>query len=150
VSTEFVDFVSERLERGVSPVLALREWVEDDGLGKTLVGTVDFLDDTVKVFTINGQFTRSPTGANVIEFTMGANWYGGTKKGTYWPICEEDEVVLHELMPPVDMMATLVHELVERHMMKYGGYGYDEAHSLFAEPLEKAARRILESEEWGK
>ena len=60
------------------------------------------MDEKVKVFTINGQYARSPTGANVIEFTMGGNWYGGSRKDTYWPLCAEDEVVLHELMPPVD------------------------------------------------
>jgi hypothetical protein len=106
------------------------------------------MGDTVKVFTINGQYTRSPTGKDVIEFTMGGNWYGGTKKGTYHPVCEEDEVVLHELMPPVDILATLVHECVERYMMKEHGLSYDYAHSDFAEPSERKARRILEGDSW--
>ena len=117
-------------------------------LNKTFIGVVDFMDEKVKVFTINGQYARSPTGANVIEFTMGGNWYGGSKKDTYWPLCAEDEVVLHELMPPVDLLATLVHELVERWVMKNKGYDYDNAHTDFAEPMEKIARRVLETDEW--
>ena len=32
--------------------------------------------------------------------------------------------------------------------MKNKGYDYDDAHSDFAEPIEKIARRILESDEW--
>jgi len=158
----FVDFASRRLAEGASGNKILREWaIGDDkkdvvekaadnswSLNKTFVGEVDFIDETVKVFTINGQYARSPTGANVIEFTMGGNWYGGSRKDTYWPLCAEDEVVLHELMPPVDLLATLVHELVERWVMKNKGYDYDDAHSDFAEPIEKIARRILESDEW--
>jgi hypothetical protein len=157
----FVHFIAKKLSEGYNAIQALRMYAMDAAAGESLnkqyVGTVDFLGDTVKVFTVNGQFTRSPTGADVIEFTMGGNWYGGTKKGTYWPICAEDEIVLHELMPPVDMIATAVHELIERYVIKYI-YGitakstqeewskaYDEAHALYSEPAERVIRAYLEA-----
>lgn len=157
--TTFVDFISSRLAEGVCANEALREWVGDESiqevsasrgreLHKELIGIVHFMGDAVKVFTVNGQFTRSPYGPDIIEFTMGGNWYGGTKEGTYRPICEEDEVVLHELMPPVDILATLVHECVERYMMKEHGLSYDDAHSEFAEPAERKARLVLEGDDW--
>jgi hypothetical protein len=145
----FVHFIAKKLSEGYNAIQALRMYAMDAAAGETLnkqyVGTVDFLGDTVKVFTVNGQFTRSPTGADIIEFTMGGNWYGGTKKGTYWPICAEDEIVLHELMPPVDMIATAVHELIERYVMKYLGLSYDDAHTEYAEPAERVIRAYLEA-----
>jgi hypothetical protein len=174
---DFVDTIARRLSEGVNVKQALREWAVGDStkeevineaasngksLNKTPIGTVDFMGDTVKVCTLNGQYTRSPNGMNVIEFTMGGNWYGGTRKGTYWPVCAEDEIVLHELMPPVDLLATLVHELIERYIIKIvlgstkdsteeeWSDNYDEAHSKYAEPCERIARVILESEEWSK
>ena len=154
----FVNDISKLIEKGFSLEGAFRNIVLDvkeakvtkaaeangRSLNKTLCGTVDFLGDKVKVFTINGQFTRSPTGADIIEFTMGGNYYGGTKKGTYWPVCGEDEIVIHELMPFVDFTATMIHELVERHAMKYLGLSYDDAHTDYAEPAERTARIILE------
>ena len=51
-------------------------------------------------------------------------------------------------MPPVDMLATLVHEVIERYVMKSKGLSYDDAHSDYAEPAEKKARRILEGADW--
>jgi hypothetical protein len=117
-------------------------------LHKEQIGTVDFMGDTIKVSTVNGQYTRSPYGPDIIEFTMGGNWYGGSREGTYRPICAEDEVVLHELMPPVDILATLVHEVIERWGMKTKGLSYDDAHSELAEPAERKARRILEGGDW--
>jgi hypothetical protein len=171
---QFIDYVSRRLAEGSCANDILRDWTVGDaefeesehprneegdsiqevsasrgrGLHKELIGIVHFMDEAVKVFTVNGQYTRSPTGADVIEFTMGANWYGGSKPETYWPICAEDEVCLHELMPPVDMLATLVHEVIERYVMKSKGISYDDAHSDYAEPAEKRARRILEGDDW--
>jgi hypothetical protein len=119
-----------------------------DSLHKELLGAVEFMGDRIKVFTVNGQYTRSPYGPDIIEFTMGGNWYGGSREGTYRLICAEDEVVLHELMPPVDILATLVHEVVERWGMKTKGLSYDDAHSDLAEPAERKARRILEGGDW--
>jgi hypothetical protein len=155
----FVDFISRKLAEGSGVSRALREWAvgdsvsqvaasRSDSLHKELIGTVEFMGDTIKVFTVNGQYTRSPYGPDIIEFTMGGNWYGGSREGTYRPICAEDEVVLHELMPPVDILATLVHEVVERWGMKTKGLSYDDAHSDLAEPAERKARRILEGGDW--
>ena len=156
---DFVDVIARRLSEGVGAEKAILDWIGDESIqeksaarGRSLhkeqIGSVHFMGDTVKVFTINGQYTRSPTGKDIIEFTMGGNWYGGTKPDTYHPVCEEDEVVLHELMPPVDLLATLVHECVERYMMKEHGLSYDDAHSDFAEPAERKARLVLEGDDW--
>ena len=145
----FVKFITAKLAQGYNAIQALRMYAIDavavESLNKQYVGTVDFFGEPVKVFTVNGQFTRSPTGADIIEFTMGGNYYGGTKEGTYWPICAEDEIVLHELMPPVDLIATGVHELVERWVMKYLGLSYGDAHTEYAEPVERELRRYLEA-----
>ena len=157
--SNFVEFVATRLESGAPVSAVLREWIGDEGeqsfeaeqsdaLHKTLVGVVDFLDEKIKVFTVNGQFVRNPDGGGIVAFTMGANYYAGDPPGLYRSICGEDEIVLHDLLSPVDFMATLVHELAERYVMKNQGLDYDTAHSEYAEPLEIAARRILESEEW--
>ena len=144
----FVKFIASKLAQGYNAIQALRMYAMDAAAGESLnkqyVGTVDFFGEPVKVFTVNGQFTRSPTGADIIEFTMGGNYYGGTKQGTYHAICEEDEIVLHELMPPVDMIATAVHELVERYVMKNLGLSYDDAHTKYAEPTERVIREYLE------
>jgi hypothetical protein len=169
----FVHFISKKLEEGYNGVQALRLWVLDENaretvtvtlpvfpssLNKQIVGTVDFLGESVDICTVNGQFTRSPKGANIIEFTMGGNWYGGTKKETYWPICREREVVIHEAMPYVDFIATTIHEMVERYALKYiyritekstqeeWSKAYDEAHTKYAEPVEAFVRSILERE----
>jgi hypothetical protein len=120
-------------------------------LDKTLVGTVDFLGEQVSVFTANGENVRTPRengGLGIIAFTMGGNWYAGDPPGIYAPLCAENEVVLHNLLSPDDFLATLIHELVERYMMKTFRLTYDVAHSSFAEPIEQLARRAMKTPGW--
>ena len=114
-------------------------------LDKRLLFTVPFSGETVKVCSVNGQYVRTPTdapepGMGIIDFTMGGNWYAGDPPGIYRPICAEDEVVIHNLLSPVDTLATVVHELSERWAMKYFGVGYDVAHTFVASVIEKWLR----------
>jgi hypothetical protein len=120
-------------------------------LDKRLIKIINFAGDLVKVFTANGQYVRTPRedgGLGVLDFTMGANWYAGDPPGMYYALCEENEVVLHNLLSPVDFLATLIHELTERWAMKTFGLDYDTAHELVANVAENWARAVMGRPTW--
>jgi hypothetical protein len=119
-------------------------------LDKQPVGTLDFMGEQIQVSTVNGLFVRTPKeagGLGITDFTMGGNWYGGDPP-IYQELCEENEVCLHNLLPAEDFLATMLHELVERYMMKNFKVNYDNAHTCFATPIEMLARLAMKAPGW--
>jgi hypothetical protein len=123
------------------------------GLRKTLLKTISFGGDEVKIYTVNGEHVRRARedgGCGTMEFTMGMNGYAARDPSyphaTQW--CGEDEVCLQEFMSPTDMLGTMVHEVFERWAMKKFGLGYEEAHETVANPAEREARALLATPDW--
>lgn len=121
-------------------------------LDKQLQFSFDFLGETLKVFTINGDFARKPVekgGLGCQDFTMGMNGYAAREpmyRAEGW--CLEDEICLHNLLSPVAFLCTLIHEVFERWAMKWLGMSYDDAHERYGNAGEKKAHMILEAPEW--
>lgn len=91
------------------------------------------LVDTVKVMRVNGARVRD----SEIEFTMGGHHY------RYPDLIPENEIWIDDSLAEKDILATLVHEFVERTVMKMLGMEYETAHEQFADPVERVVRNLL-------
>lgn len=94
---------------------------------KRLVGVIRGLS----VYLVDGEYVRNTF---EIDFTMGGTF------ARYPEFIPENEVWIDDGMSTLDVCATIVHELVERHRMLALGEGYDEAHDV-ASGVEIAFRR---------
>ncbi len=71
-----------------------------------------------------------------IDFTMGGHHY-------IYDWIPENEVWIDNRMSDEDIIATKIHELFERNLMKYAGYEYDAAHDG-ANMVEKITRHLTD------
>jgi len=99
--------------------------------------------DDVKVYAVNADFVRdTDPGLGFNGFTDGGSSYVTSLPG-YKKWIPEDEIWIDDvfLSKPNDFGAFILHELLERHLMKYYGLSYDDAHSDWAEKAEPMFRK---------
>ena len=111
---------------------------ETDTLNKrTLFEKDDFI-----VCAVNADFVRdSKPGLNFNGFTDGGSHYVTSLPG-YKKWIPENEIWIDDvfLSKPNDLGGIILHEMIERHVMKYYGISYDTAHADFAEKAESKYR----------
>jgi hypothetical protein len=61
-----------------------------------------------------------------IDFTMGGS-------GARYQYCPLNEIWIEVILRGTDAAATILHEYVEYHLMRYSGLSYDEAHDIASE-----------------
>jgi hypothetical protein len=101
----------------------------------------------VKVYAVNADFVRdTDPGLGFNGFTDGGSHYVTSLPG-YKKWIPEDEIWIDDvfLSKPNDFGAFILHELLERHLMKYYGVSYDIAHADFAEKAEPMFRKKVKS-----
>jgi hypothetical protein len=112
---------------------------KEPGLNKRVL----FKMDDFKVCAINADFVRdSDPGLNFNGFTDGGSHYVTSLPG--YKKIPEDEIWVDDvfLSKPNDLGGIVLHEMIERHIMKYYGIPYDTAHADFAEKAESKYRKI--------
>jgi len=111
-----------------------------NGLNKKLITTVRDRDEEVKVCAVNGDYVKRHY---YMDWTEGGNHYAGTDNKNYEYI-PENEVWIDDvfLSRPEDLKGNITHELLERYLMKYYKYSYDNAHEI-ANRIEKEYREKL-------
>jgi hypothetical protein len=112
---------------------------EIPGLNKRIL----FEIDDVKVCAVNADFVRDKDpGLDFNGFTDGGSHYVTSLSG-YKKWIPEDEIWVDDvfLSKPNDLGAIILHEMLERHIMKYYGIPYDTAHADFAEKAESKFRK---------
>lgn len=75
-----------------------------------------------KVYRVDGDHVRNDI---EIDFVLGGHHYR-------YDCIPEDEVWIDEIPNKHDMLANLLHELVERELMKSRGWDYEKAHAVAA------------------
>lgn len=97
--------------------------------------------DVVKFVMVDADAVREK---NNVDFTMGGNHYA-------WDFIPEDEIWIDQSMDEIDTIATKLHEFVERLVMKYLDWDYNDAHDIASKP-ERLLRHIMWAEtddNWG-
>lgn len=105
----------------------LEQFLVEAKQGKTI--------DTVVVRLVSGNEVRN----DHVEFTLGGHQ-------RVWKYIPEDEVWIEDGVRDDDLVATMCHELVERTVMKFKGWTYEQAHDL-ANEVEVAIRKRMEKAE---
>jgi hypothetical protein len=116
--------------------------IETDEETDTLNKRILFEKDDFKVCAVNADFVRdSNPGLNFNGFTDGGSHYVTSLPG-YKKWIPEDEIWIDDvfLSKPNDLGGIILHEMIERHIMKYYGIPYDTAHADFAEKAESKFR----------
>lgn len=99
------------------------------GLDKTFVR----YEDDAKVMAVNGDAVKDN---GFIKFVDGGHHYVDAKdpkkEQQYAKHIPEDEIWIDDvfLAKPNDMEGDILHEKLERHLMKYYGFSYDKAHEI--------------------
>jgi hypothetical protein len=88
--------------------------------------------DIVKLEIVNTDELRLKD----INFTMGGHYY------VYPDLAEEDKIIIDNRMDKNNIVATSVHEFVERTFMKFYGLGYEDAHKL-SNDVELVVRKFI-------
>lgn len=91
--------------------------------------------DEIKIKLVNGEKIRKKH----IEFTMGGHGY-------VYDWVKENKIIIDNKMSENDIICTILHELIERTLMKFKNYSYNKAHKI-ANIIEKTLRIIIEREE---
>jgi len=99
--------------RGSGQPQKKRHWFLNPTLRKRFYREID----GVKIYTVNGAFVRK---TRDISFTMGAHHYVDK-------FIPEDEVWIDDNLSPADLLDLIIHESVERKLMK-DGMAYEPAH----------------------
>lgn len=110
--------------------------IETHELTKTFIRKEDDAD----VYAVNGSSVKEN---GFIEFVEGGHYYVDAKdpesEQKYAKFIPENEIWIDEVFQskPIDMEAIILHEKLERHLMKNYGYSYDRAHDVcnFAETI---------------
>ena len=103
---------------------------------KTKAGTDGKTNDEITFKTVDGTYVRDETD---IEFTMGGHGY-------CYDYIPKDEIWIDDSMEDKDRHATIIHEFVERYVMKEFDLEYEDAHEKFANVLEQAFRDACEKQ----
>ena len=120
--------------------------IEKDNKNRKLDKEILYTEDDFKVCAVNGDFVRdSDTGLNFNQFVDGGHHYVTSYPG-YKKHIPEDEIWIDDVFrsKPHDLSAIILHEKLERYLMKYHGMSYDDAHSNHANPAEEKFRKIAQ------
>lgn len=99
-----------------------------------------------KIYAVNADFVRDKDpGLGFNGFTDGGSHYVTSLPG--YKKIPEDEIWIDDvfLSKPNDLGAFILHELLERHLMKYYGVPYDTAHADYAEKAEPLFRKKVKN-----
>ena len=105
-----------------------------------------FEEDDFKVYAVNGDRVRD---SGFIEWVDGGHHYvdadDSPKDQKYAKHIPEDEIWVDDvfIIKPNDLAAILLHEKLERHLMKFYGLKYENAHSNYANPAELKFRKTV-------
>jgi len=111
--------VSESLEDALSKEKTLHKRLIED-------------KDGIKIYAVNGDYVRDKDpGLDFPQFVEGGSHYPTSYPG-YKKYIPEDEIWIDDvhLLKPNDLQAIILHELVERNLMKNHGVSYDDAHEI--------------------
>jgi hypothetical protein len=121
VIPEFVKTAEKHIEKDL----------ENHTLNKKLLNTIkDSGGKDVKIYAVNGDFIRDgKPGLNFNGFVDGGHYYVTSLPG-YKQNIPEDEIWVDDVFEfkPNDLRALILHEFVERNLMKYKKWTYDNAH----------------------
>jgi len=118
--------------------------IEKDEEVPTLNKRILFEMDDFKICVVNADFVRDrDPGLDFNGFTDGGSHYVTSLPG-YKKWIPEDEIWIDDvfLSKPNDLGGIVLHEMLERHIMKYYGIPYDTAHNKFAEKAESKFREV--------
>lgn len=115
-------------------MLSIGSMFEDDGLLPPRDETRQKLGiyDKVNLEVVNTTQLRLKD----IAFTMGGHHY------VYPKLIKDESIYLDNMMDKDNIIATSIHEFVERTLMKFYGIGYDDAHNL-SNDVEIIVRRFI-------
>jgi hypothetical protein len=116
--------------------------IEKDNKERKLDKEKLYSEDDFTVYVVNGDFVRDKDpGLNFDAFVDGGSHYV-TSYPEYKKYIPEDEIWIDDVFrsKPHDLCAIILHEKIERHLMKFYGVSYDEAHSDYAELAETEFR----------
>lgn len=89
-----------------------------------------------KIFHVDGNYVRN----NIeVEFTLGGH-------GFRYKFIPKDEIWIEKLENKADMDSNLIHEMIERSLMKDYGTPYEEAHNYAAQKEQKVREVNVEKE----
>jgi hypothetical protein len=117
--------------------------IEKDNEDRELDKVVLYEEDDFKVCAVNGDFIRGKDpGLNFDQFVDGGSHYVTSYPG-YKKHIPEDEIWIDDVFrsKPHDLCAIILHEKIERYMMKNYGMSYDDAHTDYANPAEEEYRK---------
>jgi hypothetical protein len=114
-----------------------------DNKNRALDKEVLYAEDDFKVCAVNGDFIRSKNpGLDFDQFVDGGSYYVTSYPG-YKKHIAEDEIWIDDVfkVKPHDICAIILHEKIERFLMKNYNVSYDDAHTDYANPAEEEFRR---------
>jgi hypothetical protein len=144
--TNFNDYLKENVDKKLSKKydeLSDKQLEKDkkvDGLNKVLL----YKKDDFKVYSVNGEFVR---GNGFNDWVAGGHYYVDAylpkDEQEYAKFIGKDEIWVDNnlLTKIVDLTAIILHERVERYMMKEHGLKYDDAHNNYADKVEVKFRK---------
>ena len=135
-----VDLTEQELEK-------FEKEIQVDNTKETLNKRLLRQEDDFKVYAINGKYVRgNDPGLDFNGFTDGGSYYVTSLPG-YRKWIPEDEIWVDDvfLPKPTDIAAIMLHEKLERHLMKFYGVPYDTAHADYAEKAESMFRGRVKS-----
>jgi hypothetical protein len=115
--------------------------ITKDEITHTLNKRLLFIIKDVKIYAVNADFVRDKDpGLGFNGFTDGGSHYVTSLPG--YKKIPENEIWIDDvfLSKPNDLGAFILHELLERHLMKFYGVPYDTAHTDYAEKAESMFR----------
>lgn len=79
-----------------------------------------YIYDDSKIYLVDGEEVRNKI---YVDFTMGGHGY-------VYDFIPKDEIWIENLNSVFDKKCTIIHELIERHLMKKYEYNYEKAHAI--------------------
>ena len=129
----------KRTSKGILGLLVAIKEVDAD-LGKklelVLIKDNSPQSEDIKIKVLSSEEAEKVRNDVDIEFTCGGHHY------VYPEYIPENEIWIEGTLDPLDLLATEVHEFVERIGMKYFKLQYEESHSKLANPIERMFRII--------
>jgi hypothetical protein len=137
----------ESIQKFSEYIASLNEFANSVNLNKMI-----FLEiDKLKICVVNGDFVRdNHPGLNFVEFVDGGHHYVDSdlpeNEQKYAKHIPEDEIWIDDvfLKKPNDMEAIILHEMIERKLMRDKGLSYEIAHNK-ANKVENKFRQKVKS-----
>lgn len=97
--------------------------------------------DDCEIFLVDGEGVRDSVS---VEFALG----GHSRVGPGYDLIPEGEIWVEDTGDPQDMFSNVTHEIVERLLMKFADFGYEDAHEV-ASSIEEILRQKETNDEAG-